>query len=678
MDTIFTDIEVAHEFFYVGFKRKRDGKRVGVEFSRRKPRYDRVFVRRIILRNETVGFNSLAFDLPLILYSLEEHVTNADLKRASDHIIKSNIKPWEVEDYLGIRVPWGLKTQHIDLMEVQPNAQASLKILNGRMHGNRLQDLPFNPEDRLSDIDMDAVADYCLHADLDATENLYNTLEEPLELRRALGEKHGEYFMSKSDSQIGEAIVKKHVEKLSGKKIVKNPPKPGTKFKYPVPESIKFTTPRLQALLQRVRETEFEIGPKNKVISPDWMNGDEAKIELGGMVYSFGIGGIHSTEKSRAIISDDEHVYIDADVASQYPTAILMLGLYPAALGREFLTAYRQIRDERLIAKKRSKEIKAELKTAGDNYATQLRQELLECVVKDKGGKIQLNGVYGKLGSYYSALYGPQLLLSTTLTCQLTILMLIERTLSTDIRVVSGNTDGVVFRCPRKTYNGTVGDRLVESELEAITSRWESDTGFDLEFNEYAASYNRSVNDYFAIGADGSHKRKGANGNPWNPHPSDFDPVRGQLMKNPQMTICSDAVLAKIKDSIPVEDTIRSCTDIRQFVTVQAVTGGGMWQGKKLGKAVRFYWAKGGEPIYRIKANAQGTHGKVPNTEGARPMMDLVDTLPDDIDYEKYIAEAEDLLKHFGYYGPLPEKRKRLRITKKNHIAVLSAFATAI
>ncbi|MBC3494372.1 hypothetical protein, partial [Pseudomonas taiwanensis] len=77
---------------------------------------------------------------------------------------------------------------------------------------------------------------------------------------------------------------------------------------------------------------------------------------------------------------------------------------------------------------------------------------------------------------------------------------------------------------------------------------------------EYSGLYNQSVNSYFALKANGGHKRKGPFTNPWNEDKNDFDP-RGQLMKNPQMTICSDAALALIKHGIPVRRTIESCTD---------------------------------------------------------------------------------------------------------------------
>lgn len=677
MHTIFTDIETYHGFFYIGFKRESDGKRVGVELSSRQPNYDRAYVRSVITRNQTVGFNSLGYDLPMIWYSLQDHVTNEHLKRANDGIIKGKIKWWDVEDFLGIRIPYEVKKRHIDLIEPQPNAFAGLKALNGRMHGKQLQDLPFDPDLRLSPEQMQIVADYCLHSDLDATHNLWNALREPMDLRRALSAAHDQNFMCKSDAQIGEAIVKKRVESMTGSKVSKVKAKPGSTFRYPVPEWVKFETPQLQALLERVRETDFVIGVDGKALSPSWMQTDAAQLKLGSQLYQFGIGGIHTTEEQRATHSDRDHVLVDADVASQYPAAILMLGLYPQALGPTFNDAYRAIRDERLRAKERGKAVKKELKTVTDpQRRAELEKERDECAVKDKGGKIQLNGVYGKLGSAYSVIYGPHLLLSVTLTCQFGILMLVERALAGGIDVVSGNTDGVLFRCPRKLYGGLDGDRLAKSTLEEICSTWERDTGFDLEFGEYLSIYNQSVNAYFAIKPKDGHKRKGPLGNPWSEHPDDFDPIRGQLMKNPQMTICSDAALAKIKNGTPIEETIRASRDIRRFVTVIAAGKGATWKEGYLGKVVRYYWGRDGQPIYEAVPNpATGNFKKIQKTEGAVECMRLPDEFPADIDYGRYIEETESILTSLGYYGS--KKPKPIRITKANRFAVLSEWAMA-
>lgn len=680
MSVLFCDIETYHGFFYVAFKRESDGFRVGFELSSRSPDFDWERVNKIMRKNRIVTYNGMAYDVPLIFYAIEllrrgepQARVNAMLKSKSDAIITGNVRWWQVEDLLGFRLP---RIDHIDLIEPQPNAIASLKTLNGRLHGKRLQDLPLDPAAWPTSEQMDVIADYCLHFDLDATHNLFDALKEPLELRVALGAEYGEDFRSKSDSQIGETIVKKRVEQITGVRPQKVETRPGTTFHYPIPSFMRFETPELQAMLERLRATEFVVNDKGKVELPKWLG--DARFALGSSVYQMGIGGLHSTESNRAVHSDEDHVLIDADVASMYPTIILMLGLFPKALGKHFRETYAGIKDNRIKAKRRGKEIKSLLKSFDGTTEARgkLEAELFACEVADKGLKIALNGVFGKLGSRYSILFAPHLLLSTTLTGQLTLLMLIERAVLAGIDVLSGNTDGVLFKCPRDEFDGIEKDKLLgDGLLKTICDQWEADTAFELEFAEYAAVYNQSVNSYFAIKADGGHKRKGPLANPWNPDKSDFDP-RGQLMKNPQATICSDAALALIKHGTPIEETIHACTDIRQFVTVIKADGGATWRGEYLGKVVRYYWSTDGDPIFKAKGHPKtGNKPQVPKTEGASPCMTLPDTLPDDIDYDRYLAETREILMTIGYHERPPEPPKLVRLTKKNTAPILHLWA---
>lgn len=682
MAVLFCDIEVYKNFFYVAFKREKDGYRVGFELSTRSSEIDWRRINKIMRNNRIVTFNGQGYDVPLIFYALtllkrgEFSATKicALVKSKSDAIINGRVRYWEVEDLLKIKVP---RIDMIDLIEPQPNAIASLKTLNGRLHGKRMQDLPIAPDAILTDEEMDITADYCLQSDLDATHNLFDALKEPLELRVALGAEYDQDFRSKSDSQIGEAIVKKRVEQLTGSRPQKVDTKPGTTFKYPIPSFMKFETPELQAMVERLRETEFVVNDKGKVDLPDWLA--NARIPLGSSVYQMGIGGLHSTESNRAVHSDDDFVLIDADVASMYPTIILMLGLFPKALGKHFLETYRGIKDNRINAKRRAKELKGILATfaGSDAERGKLQAELFACEVADKGLKIALNGVFGKLGSRYSILFAPHLLLSTTLTGQLTLLMLIERAVRRGIDVLSGNTDGVLFKCPREWFDDIVKDKLTGGLLKDLCDEWEADTGFELEFAEYVSVYNQSVNSYFAIKADGGHKRKGPLANPWNKDKSDYDP-RAQLMKNPQATICSDAALALIKHGTPIEDTIYGCTDIRQFVTVIKADGGATWRGDYLGKVVRYYWSTDGDPIFKAKAHAKtGNHPMVPKTEGAAPCMTLPDELPDDIDYDRYIRVTKEILMDIGYDDRPPPPPKLVRLTKANTVPILHLWALA-
>lgn len=624
--TLILDTEVYRNFFYLGIKRLEDSVRVGFEFSDRAD-FDRDKVRLILRRNLTVGFNSLPFDLPVIYVALNG-ASNSEIKDAADHLIQNRIPPWQAERELGILIP---ELNHVDLFETSPAVKDSLKSHNGRMHMKRLQDLPYDPAHVLSHEEMDETIDYCQFGDIDGTEQLYKLLQEPIHLREVMREKYRTIDLrSKSDAQVGETIIKTEVERKLGTRVKKAIIPEGTAFRYQPPEWMRFETPMMREVFKTICETDILVGKGGKIDLPKSFA--KFNIEFDGTRYALGIGGLHSTESNRSVHSDDTHILIDADVASQYPSIIMKLGLFPKALGRDFLPVYKSIIDARLAAKK-----------AKDK-------------VTDKGLKIAINGSYGKLGSAYSTLFAPHLMVAVTLTGQLSLLMLIEKAHLAGIPVVSGNTDGVVFRCPRSLFSGFVmrdgkpTDRLMPSPIQDVIEWWEGVTSFNLEFAEYKAIYSQSVNTYIALKANGTAKRKGALANHWNAKSPDYDPMREGLKKNPQMTICSDAVLAFLQHGTPIEQTIRECKDIREFITVIKADGGATWREGYLGKVVRYYWSTDGDPIIKVKGHPKtGNRPKVPKTDGCRPAMNLPDDFPADVDLQRYIDEAYSILKDIGF-----------------------------
>lgn len=615
--TLFTDVECYKNYFFVGIKRWEDKVTVGFEFSDRAD-FDRDKLRRILRRNRIITFNGMTYDHAMLWLAIQG-LSNEELKRASDRIIKGNIRWWEVEKALDVYIP---EMDFIDLIEPNPAVMQGLKTLNGRLHGLRMKDLPFPEDAVLTHEQMDITNRYCLN-DLDATELLFEALQEPIKLREELGAIYNMDLRSKSDAQVGEAIIKSRITAITGNRPQRVDTPPGTTFKYEVPEFFRFKSQQMQDVIAMLRDTEFVIKDDGKVDMPQALN--DLQITFGESVYTMGIGGLHSTEANRAVHSDETHVLIDADVASQYPSIIMKLGLYPKALGKDFLTVYGGLIKDRLEAKK-----------TGDK-------------VRDKAGKIALNGAYGKLGSRYSVLYAPHLLIAVTLTGQLSLLLLIEMAEMAGIPVVSGNTDGVIFRCPRDMAGPIANDRLQSGRLKEIIEEWEQVTGFKMEVNEYRSIYNASVNTYMAIKADGKVKRKGPIANPWSSRKEEND-LRGQMMKNPQMYVCSDAVLNFLIDGTPIERTIRESRDIKGFVTVVAAAGGATWRDEYLGKVVRYIWSTDGDPIIKVKAHPKtGNRPKVPKTDGCRPLMELPDEFPEDIDYNRYIAEAYSILKDIGY-----------------------------
>jgi hypothetical protein len=245
--------------------------------------------------------------------------------------------------------------------------------------------------------------------------------------------------------------------------------------------------------------------------------------------------------------------------------------------------------------------------------------------------KITINGSFGKLGSRFSVLYAPDLLIQVTVTGQLSLLLLIERLELQDIPVVSANTDGIMVNC-HKSKRQTMLD---------IIAQWEADTQFKTEETVYRALYSRDVNNYIAIKPDGTTKTKGVFGNPWATEKSKDE----RLKKNPTNQICIDAVTALLIKGTPINDTIRNSTDPTKFLSVRSVKGGAVKDGHFLGKSIRWYYATGetGEIVYALTGN------KVPRSDGAKPAMDLPATMPEDLDFDRYVAETEKILEGIGY-----------------------------
>lgn len=618
------DTECYQNYFLLKARRIEDGKTVSIPMYEGL-KFDRDRASKIMNYHETISFNGNSYDLLMIAMAIRGF-PNAKLKEWSDRIINGGMKPWHVEEELGFRIP---KWDHIDLIEVAPG-QASLKIYGGRVHSNKMQDLPIEPDQWIEPEEYDLLDRYCGN-DLGTTWDLADKLTEQLSLRRTMSAQYGINLMSKSDAQIAESVIRKRMFELTGEAPQKPGPKPGYSFKYVTPKSLKFKTKKLQALLARVESSTFRVSKTGKVELPAEL--DDYSVDIGNGVYRMGNGGLHSSEETISHLADEDTLLIDRDVASYYPKIILNNKFYPEHLGPDFLTVFGAIVDERLAAKARGDKVVA------------------------NSLKITINGTFGKLGSQWSLLYSPNLMIQVTVSGQLFLLMLIESIELAGIKVVSANTDGIVIKCPKSRYD----------DLNAIVAEWEKATGFETEETRYKGLYSRDVNNYVAIKADGQHKGKGAFAEP-------------ELSKNPANEISVNAAVRFLKDGTPVEATVRSCKDIRKFVTIRTVKGGGIYAGRKvekpdpdgkgqlkgrsvldkywepkmvfshveggdyLGKAVRFYYSKKSEGsiLYKESGNT------VAKSDGCRPMMELTSSIPADLDYQWYIDEANSILKDIG------------------------------
>lgn len=577
---------------------------------------DRRGIAKILFNWCVVGFNSVKYDMPMVALAMAEGTTCAELKRANDDLILGDLPHWQAYKRWNVSLPDYV--DHIDVMEVSPGAaqRLSLKISAARLHSRKIQDLPFEVDYSLQPDDLPVVEIYHDN-DLDMTRDMLVELKPQIDLRTEMSIQYDVDLRSKSDAQIAEAVIKHELEGIRGRPIYAPEIEQKT-FVYRAPDHLRFESKVMREVLHQCKTLPFTVGAKGVVQMPKFL--EDRVISIGTSHYKMGLGGLHSKEESVTHIATNHKKIKDRDVTSYYPWTILSLGLFPRHLGPDFLKVYREIYDRRIAAKKRSQELKG---TPGAREWENLAESL----------KIVLNGTFGKLGSPYSIMYAPELMVQVTLTGQLSILMLIERLEQVGCSVVSANTDGIVTIVP--TDNATV--------FRAVVAEWEWETLYGTEEVEYQALYSRDVNNYLAVPLKGATKTKGAFG-------ACGPGLKGAmgLKKNPNCEIAVEAVTKLLVDGTPIEDTVYACTDIRKFVVVRKVTDGALDQyGDPIGKSVRW--------TYTTRTRLPFTYAKdgktVPKSHGARPLMELPpdNELIDDIDFAYYVREAYAILQDIGY-----------------------------
>lgn len=577
----FLDTECYPNYFLIMLK-DNEGNTYFFELSRQS-KLDINRISELITNNLTVGFNSKLYDIPMIEAALRGY-NNTSLKSISDSIINQGAYGTLCKYNLWMSPEY----DHIDLIQIPPGIKSSLKMYGARINTQFLQDLPYDPSIMLSYDQMRVVRDYCGN-DIDITRDLYNQLQKPIALRIAISKKYNIDVRSRSDAQIAQDII---LKKISRDVKVNNDI---YDFYYKPPEYIKYKTDQLQNVLEQILAINFKGVKGDNILKSDI----PSDIKINNSCYNIGIGGIHSTESNRAIVIKDDEFLIDVDVVSFYPTIILNNNYYPNGFSKQdFLQLFRQIYNERLEAK---------------------RQDNLDDAATFK---IVLNGTFGKFGDQFSKLYAPEALIHTTLTGQLTQLILIERLEEYGFNVVSSNTDGITVHFKKADYD----------LFSKIIKAWESKTNLKTEEVRYKALYNQSVNSYIAIKEDNTLKCKGL-----------F--ASGDLSRNPAIKVCKDAIFNYLLTGKKIEDTIYDTPLLPEnFLTVRKVASGGYWKKKYLGKIVRWYWSIAGEPIFTKEGD------KVAGSDDAYPIMSLSKGLTC-VSYEKYINKTYELLKTIGVNG---------------------------
>lgn len=633
-------------------------------------------ISRLFKEYTVISFFGLGYDVAMITGALMGF-TPEKLKILNDRLILDRLKPWE----LGL-VEWK-PADHIDISGVIPGA-GGMKYKASIIHAKTIQDLPYPPDSILTPDQISIVDKYCEN-DLDLLRVLREYVAPQIEMRIDYSERYKIDLRSKSDAQIAEAVLKLRCEKALGRTLTKEPIDYNLAFRFDAPPFISYQLPQLTSALNIVKSAVFRIGADNKIGLPEELK--SLQIPIGGSVYTMGIGGLHSCEKKVCHKADDQTILKDLDVKSYYPSLIINSGEWPKALGRVFLYEYIALRDERL-----------EQKAIAQNHKKLKDLIYKDAATRDAVGKIILTGTFGKLLSAHSILFAPKMGIQTTISGQLSLLMLIEWHEHYGISVVSANTDGIVIKCPRDK----------EHVSKHLVAEWELRTHLEMEESLYSAIYTRDVNNYIAIYTNGDIKRKGEYG-------------KADLIykKAPGKEICTDAVIEYLTKGKPIESTIKGCRDITKFISMQQVKNGAnkmrgdgpdpdakvsdmrpvllangwvkdgrRWTHPKLlqhtppedpflklwsmlvteglprsvnsgiaynicfkpqrpeylGKVIRWYYGTNspGPIVNMVSGNI------VPLSYGAQPCMTLPDEFPSDVDYDWYIRKSMQILLDIG------------------------------
>ena len=325
------DIEICVNRCMVGFKTLSTGKVKQFDLSNANK------LEKFIKGKILVGFNSKNFD-NIILTAMINGKSQADLWKITSDLISGETKRWDYRN--GV-------TNDIDLIEVA-SGQGSLKIYGARLGSKELQELPYDPTMKHTDKMWKNVCQYN-KIDLDVTELLFNELLPQLKLRKDVGNEYNIDVMSKGEAQIATQIYNKLLDlnKVSKQKIP-------SFVRYKAPKYIKFKSRKLQALKDNLENTQFEVNPlSGSPIVPKWLK--DTDIVIGDVEYTVQLGGIHSVNKSEAIIPADDEDYFTTDVRSLYPSLMIENKFYPSQIAVKFGEVFTKIYDDRQIAKRLSK-----------------------------------------------------------------------------------------------------------------------------------------------------------------------------------------------------------------------------------------------------------------------------------------------------------------------------------
>lgn len=449
------------------------------------------------------GFNSLHYDQ----YILKGILCGFDPKRINDFIIAKGNPGWKFSSMLR-NIP-------LNNYDVMLNLDRGLKWFEGSM-GNNIKEssIPFDIDRKLTEEEIEETVKYCRH-DVEQTIEIFLQRKEEFEGKMGLvklaceGKGLDLNLLSKTKPQLSALILNATRQENRG-----------DEFDIDFPSTLKIS--KYQNVIDWYKNSEnrsyykFVPGRKNAV---------QNKLEtmIAGVPHTFAWGGVHGAREKY----HSKGYFLNMDVASLYPSIMIQYNLHSRTIADP--QKYIDIYHERLRLKKLKDPLQAVL-------------------------KIVLNSTYGVMKDKNNALYDPLQANKVCVYGQLLLLDLIEH-LESKCEIIQSNTDGVLVRMP---------DGMNEDEwfnwVDDVAYEWEQRTHLTLEFDEYREVWQKDVNNYIVVAADGKYKSKGA-------YVKDLN-----NLDYGDFPIINKALTDYMVKGIPVEQTINNCNELKDFQMIAKIT----------------------------------------------------------------------------------------------------------
>ena len=527
----------------------------------------------------------------LSLFNLSQTIVNAEDGNVD------RFKKWKYAHYF----------QSMDLLTMMfsQKLRVGLKSMQVTMHYRNVYEYEGNFEEPIPVDQIDNMISYNIN-DVESTTELLNRLKKDIELRLFIQEEHGIDCLSMDSVKMAETFLLEKYSERSGipKNVIKEmrSPMDYIPLKDVIMPFISYKNPKLQSVLEDM---------KKQVVYSKERKGYEKKFVLSNVVYSIGVGGIHTIHTPKIFLPNDDEYIGHSDVASMYPSLLIEYGWGPRHLGKLFCDLFAGLKDERLEAKHTGQ------------------------TVKNMFLKIVLNSPTGKMQQEVSWMYDPFNVFKIRINGQLILLMLVDRLLSVGCEIIQCNTDGVVYRAKK----------AARAEIDNLIHEVESLTRLTFETDEYEAFYQYAINDYFGVmkGYSETH-------NPKLIEEKGMFITKNKLGKGLAPVVIPKAVINYFLTKQPVSEFIEKDRDIRDFLMTQAVDRKFkvVHGDKPVQRINRFYASTNGRYLYKINQET-GQENNMLTKSGVTILNKFDDLEMEDrkVNYRYYISEANKIIADF-------------------------------